>query len=409
MNNVQQLITEMIEKESLVSLTLSGPRDRDKQQPHKVVVRPFLSKSGRVYQFEYHSAGRVVHRNLVSEETSIEIGLLLNEKFKQAHFRSTTAELHVLVNKRGEAAIRSKPALENTVNLQHNRQKDYIIAEGNPCDFLVRLGVMTAQGRVIAAKYDKYKQVNRFLEMVADVVPNLDASKRLDIVDFGCGKSYLTFALYYYLHVLKGFDVHIIGLDLKQDVIEQCQGIAEDLGYTQLTFRVGDIKNCTGIDCVDMVVTLHACDTATDDALAKAIGWGAIVILSVPCCQHELFRQVRSEVLQPMLIHGIVKERLSALITDSIRAQLLEFAGYSVQMLEFIDMEHTPKNILIRAIRHSNREVSPTVGANYQRFRDFWHVSPYLETILPDSLQRQLLSIQPDRLVTLRRGGDLSE
>lgn len=207
---------------------------------------------------------------------------------------------------------------------------------------------MTPEGKIVHSKYDKFRQINRFLEFVEDIREELPKDREVTILDFGCGKSYLTFALYYYLKVLHGLDIRIIGLDLKEDVIEHCDALARDYGYDKLKFLTGDIASYTGEDCVDMVVTLHACDTATDFALEKAVRWGAKVILSVPCCQHELNRQIHQEVLEPVLKYGLIRERMAALVTDALRAGVLEEQGDEVQILEFIDMEHTPKNILIR-------------------------------------------------------------
>ena len=171
--------------------------------------------------------------------------------------------------------------------------------------------------------------------------------------------------------------VRIIGLDLKQDVIETCSKLAAELKWNDLSFSVGDISNYEGHSSVDMVVTLHACDTATDAALLKAIGWGASVILSVPCCQHELFRQISQPILKPLLKHGILKERFAALVTDAIRANLLEIAGYRTQLLEFIDLEHTPKNILIRAVKGQKTDIVD-ITREYEQFRDFMGVSPFM-------------------------------
>ena len=214
---------------------------------------------------------------------------------------------------------------------------------------------MNEQGKIIHARYDKFRQINRFLEFIEDILPRLSRDREITILDFGCGKSYLTFAMYYYLRELKGYDVNIIGLDLKTDVIEKCNSLALRYGYEKLHFYHGDIADYEGVSCVDMVVTLHACDTATDYALAKAVEWGAEVILSVPCCQHEVNKQIKNEMLEPVLRYGILKERMSALITDAVRADLLESKGHDTQILEFIDMEHTPKNLLIRAVRTGKR------------------------------------------------------
>lgn len=250
---------------------------------------------------------------------------------------------------------KQKKAKMRPLDLNHNRKKQYILQEGVPVPFLQDLGVMTEEGKIVHARFDKFRQINRFLEFIEDILPQFDSGRELTILDFGCGKSYLTFAMYYYLHELKEYDIRIIGLDLKKEVIRHCNELSEKYGYEKLRFLEGDIADYTGVNKVDMVVTLHACDTATDYALAKAVGWDAKVILSVPCCQHELNRQIRNEVLEPVLRYGLLKERMAALITDGLRAQYLEREGYEAQILEFIDMEHTPKNILIRAVKRNQK------------------------------------------------------
>jgi len=228
---------------------------------------------------------------------------------------------------------------------------------------------------VVKSRYDKFRQINRFLEFIEDILPKLDRDRENTIIDFGCGKSYLTFAMYYYLHELKGYEIRVIGLDLKKDVIERCNLLARRYGYDKLTFYHGDIADYEGVSEVDMVVTLHACDTATDYALYKAVSWGAKVILSVPCCQHELNRQISCEMLEPVLRYGLIQERMAALCTDAFRAELLERRGYRTQILEFIDMEHTPKNLLIRAVYDGKRRENKE---ELERLRGFLHVEPTL-------------------------------
>jgi SAM-dependent methyltransferase len=249
----------------------------------------------------------------------------------------------------------------------------------------VGLGVQTPEGKVTKAKYDKFRQINRYLEFIEDVLDALPGDRTLRIIDFGCGKSYLTFAMYYYLHVLQGRDIQVTGLDLKTDVIHHCNELAERLGYHQLHFERGDISSYEGATEVDMVVSLHACDKATDYALEKAVKWGAQVILAVPCCQHELNGQMRCEVLQPVLKYGLIKERMAALVTDAVRANLLEQQGYDTQILEFIDMEHTPKNLLIRAVKRkeSNRRMNAkSAGSDIAQVEELLHITPTLERLL---------------------------
>lgn len=318
----------------------------------------------------------------------------LGESFRQALLQSPEADYQVLISKKGKTAVLKKPPTKKDSDAKgaaHNRKKQYLLEEGVPVPFLIELGVMNEEGKVIAKKYDKFRQINRFVEMIADVVPYLPQNRQLRIIDFGCGKSYLTFALYYYLHDLKGLDVQIIGLDLKEDVIRHCSLFAERFGYEGLSFSKGDIAAYEGNGQVDMVVTLHACDTATDAALEKAVRWGAQVIMSVPCCQHELMRQVKNETLSPLLSHGILKERFASLATDAVRAKILEIAGYHTQLLEFIDMEHTPKNILIRAVK-SNKAIGTAdknkLLSSYEAFCDLLQLDPYLGRALQEKLVR---------------------
>ena len=267
------------------------------------------------------------------------------------------------------------------VDLSHNRAKKYILQEGKPVPFLQDLGVMTSDGKIVRTRFDKFRQINRFLEFIEDILPQLSKDREVTILDFGCGKSYLTFAMYYYLHELKNYDVRIIGLDLKTDVIRHCNELSEKYGYEKLRFLEGNIADYTGVDEVDMVVTLHACNTATDFALDKAVGWNARVILSVPCCQHELNEQIKNETLEPILKYGLIKERMAALITDALRAEYLGSCGYDAQILEFIDMEHTPKNILIRAVKTGKKKYNQD---KIKRCEAFLHVDPMIGRLLKE-------------------------
>ena len=378
-----EVVDKAFDGEVLVSLTLSEARSREPDGVRKVTVRPVVLRKKHLYQFEYQYAQKVQHRNLERPEAKALVHTLLAETFRQGYFYTTAGDSQVSVSRAGKVSVRarasSQPVPKSAAPPSHDRQKNYLLAEGEPVPFLVRLGVMAADGRVIAAKRDKFKQINRFLEMVDDVAGSLPATGTLHIIDFGCGKAYLTFALYHYLTAVKQRQVRLVGLDLKEDVVAFCAQVAADLGCEGLSFAVGEIGGYAPEGSVDMVVTLHACDTATDDALVKAVAWNARVILSVPCCQHELFGQLASDVLKPMLKHGILKERLTALVTDSVRASLLESAGYSVQVLEFIALEHTAKNLLIRAVRRGGKAGPSRPSAEYAAFRDFWHIRPSME------------------------------
>lgn len=382
----QQDIMNWIDSGELLQATLSQPRRKDGTASPKTVIRPIELKNGLHYQFEYHYPTKVTHENIAADQAAAQMISQLQESYRQALVKTTEADVQLLFSKKGKAAILKKPPTGGArpTSLQHNRQKQRVLAEGKAAPFLVELGIMTAEGLVHAKKQDKYRQINRFLEMVTDVLAYLPKDRELTIVDFGCGKSYLTFALYHLLAVEQQREINIIGLDLKADVIAFCSELAEKLGYDKLKFLVGDIAEYEELQSADMVVTLHACDTATDAALAKAVNWGASVIMSVPCCQHELFKQVTNDALSPILSQGLLKERFAALATDAARGTLLEVLGYKVQMLEFVDPEHTPKNLLIRAVRTEQHGVSAKKWEQYEQFRQFLSISPSLEHMLAD-------------------------
>lgn len=357
MSDLQSLFTDCL-NETLIRVILSNPSSKD--GVIKICARPVLKNKSLLFQIEEYTKTQVFHKNLTAGDAgSYLTGKLFSDtssqtaSFKNALVETKSFTANVLVSKKGTITIKKKmnaSAKQPKISLSHNRKKKYILEEGIPVPFLIDLGVMTQNGNIINAHYDKFRQINRFLEYIEDILPSLPTGRELRILDFGCGKSYLTFAIYYYLKVLKGYPVRITGLDLKEDVIRHCNELAVKYGYDKLEFLCGDIAYYDGCSQVDMVVTLHACDTATDYALAKAVGWGAKVILSVPCCQHELNKQMKNDLLSPVLHYGILKERMAALITDGLRAQILEANGYRTQILEFIDMAHTPKNLLIRAV-----------------------------------------------------------
>lgn len=387
MDELKKVLQENLNKEFILA-TLSNPREKDGIV--KVRVRPLMQKNRLVFQVESFRNHQAFHENL-SEEDAVKRLLELMENMRQMQMETKNAVYTILVSKKGKVTVKRKQQRsQKTAEFSHNRKKQYILEEGIVVPFLVDLGVMTKEGKIVRSRFDKFRQINRFLEFIEDILPQLDKEKELTILDFGCGKSYLTFAMYYYLHELKKYDIRIIGLDLKKDVICHCNELAEKYGYEKLKFLEGNIADYTGADEVDMVVTLHACDTATDFALAKAVGWNAKVILSVPCCQHEINGQLEagkketaaSEVLTPVLKYGLLRERMAALLTDGLRAQYLEEKGYDVQVLEFIDMEHTPKNILIRAVKHSHLNYRQNISAEIQSCEKFFDIMPTIGTLL---------------------------
>lgn len=359
---MEDLILKIRERISihLIHITISNPRTKGGVK--KIIIRPVQLKKGICYQQASYEDKKVFHDNMTEEECKDRIGELI-QSFKQVELITETERLTALISKKGKASVKIKKALcqREEDSLSHNRKKEYLIREGKPVPYLIDLGVMTKEGQIVKSRYDKFRQINRFLEFIEDILPSLPKDHPVRILDFGCGKSYLTFAMYDYLHEQKGYEVEMIGLDLKEDVMEHCNELAQKYGYEYLKFYTGDIANYEDNRPIDMVVTLHACDTATDYALHKAVMWGARVILSVPCCQHELNNKISCKELAPIMDYGLLKERFAALLTDGIRAKLLEEQGYQVQILEFIDMEHTPKNILIRAVYTGKRSSTDTV------------------------------------------------
>lgn len=383
MEEFVKLLDELI-GDGLCQVMVSNPVDKTKGS--KIKIRPVLLKDMLMFQETLYRDNKVFHSNHTAEEIKKRLLFYLEDNFRQAELAALEYTATVLVSKKGKVTVKKKARIAgDKANrqgmLHHNRTKHYILEEGKPVDFLVGLGVQTSDGRIVKAKYDKFRQINRYLEFIEDIVKQLPADRPVRIIDFGCGKSYLTFAMYYYLHVLQGYELEVTGLDLKEDVIDLCNTLAKEYHYDNLHFEKGDISTFSGADAVDLVVSLHACDTATDYALEKAIRWGARVILAVPCCQHEVNRQLYCNELKNILKYGLIKERFSALITDAIRANLLEEMGYETQILEFIDMENTPKNLLIRAVK---REGMHPRKEKIRKTTEFLHVETTLQKLLEE-------------------------
>ncbi|MBO5198436.1 MAG: SAM-dependent methyltransferase [Lachnospiraceae bacterium] len=384
---MEQKIRELFElytRQNLVQATISN--STRPEEITKVTIRPIEGKQGIFYQAGQYRGTKVFHSNYDREGLLEALSDWFEGLFRQAELTCAGARATVLISKKGKVTIKEKKlAVPKAVRpALHNREKEYLIREGMQVPFLKELGVMTEDGTVVRARYDKFRQINRFLEFIDDVLPELQKragtreDNELRIIDFGCGKSYLTFAMYYYLHERKGLNVRVTGLDLKEDVIADCSALAARCGYEKLSFLHGDIASYEGEDAVDMIVTLHACDTATDYALHKAVIWNAAVILSVPCCQHELNKQIACEPLASVLGYGLIKERTAALFTDALRARLLECAGYRTQILEFIDMEHTPKNILLRCVKRGKM----TAEERENKLRDYEACAAFLHADL---------------------------
>lgn len=337
---------EKLSANPLMKIIISKPMAKDCQYK-KIVVE----KKGDGYQAAKYTEKQVFHDNFGAEDLQGFLMEAIHDTFLQVNAWDEKKEYSLLISKKGAVTLRAKASKEapDTVT-EHNRKKNYILDEGQVIPPLVDMGIFTGEGKVVKSMYDKFRQINRFIEMVDDVLKSYKGDE-INIIDFGCGKSYLTFFLYYYVVEIRHMTAHITGLDLKEQVIKNCNKLAEKCGYTDLKFEIGDINGYRTDRKVDMVVTLHACDTATDYALYNAICWNTTYILSVPCCQHELNKQIRSEELSALTKYGIIKERTAALMTDAIRGCVLEYCGYKTDLLEFIDIEHSPKNILIRAVK----------------------------------------------------------
>ena len=375
------ILWDEIQKGNLVSCTISDPVNRDSLGILKISIRPIKINEKCYFQVSEHHIEKVFHKNLLPAALFLYVEKIMKE-YCQGVFFTHTANYHVLMNRKREVTVIKKALKESLLILKpklHNKQKKYILEEGHKIPFLIRLGVMSEEGKVIAKKYDKFRQINRFLELVRDVLPHLPKTETLKIIDFGCGKAYLTFALHYYFSHIEKRKIKMVGLDLKVEVIENLQMLTKELELEGLSFAIGDINDYALEEEVDLVISLHACDTATDAAIEKGVKWNARVILSVPCCQKELYSQIKSPSLNSLLRHGILKERFAALVTDAARAELLTLMGYDVQILEFIDMEHTPKNLSIRAVKTATQERKEAAKERYVLFKDALGITPNLE------------------------------
>ena len=389
MEKLKELLLQALQ-EGLYQIVVSAPRK--KEGPSKLKVRPVMINNQLCYQVSSFIDTKVYHENQTAQELVQALPEMALQSFKQVEIHTKSWQATVLIGKKGNVTVRKKlVSSTKEPELSHNRKKKYLLNPERRPAFLQDLGVQTADGRIVNSRYDKFRQINRFLEFIEDILPALPTNRRVRIIDFGCGKSYLTFAMYDYLTAVKKLEVDIIGLDLKKDVIRTCNRLAEKYGYKDLHFYEGNIQNFTGADSVDMVVTLHACDTATDYALERAVKWGAEVILSVPCCHHEMNRQIKCEPLSPLFSYGLIQERRAALFTDALRARILETAGYDTQLLEFIDMEHTPKNILLRCIKRKRQagnaaevEYRRKVREEVERLIAFLQVQPTLWELLQE-------------------------
>lgn len=344
MDTIKEQISKMLDS-GCGRMVLSKP---EKTAEYRKIT---ITQKAANYQIEKFTEKQAFHENVSREELIERIEGYLMQEYRQLNGFGAGLESIFLISKKGKVTFKQKrtdstPKAEDN----HNRKKQYLLKEGEIIPPLIDMGIFTSEGKIVTSMYDKFRQINRFIEIIDDYIRTMSVEK-LNIIDFGCGKSYLTFILYYYLTKKRNLSVEMIGLDLKEDVIKKCNQAAKKYGYDGLHFEMGDINGYQAPFEVDMVITLHACDTATDFALYNAICWNAKLIFSVPCCQHELNRQMKSEQFSLMMRYGIIQERFAALATDAIRANLLEYCGYKTQVMEFVDLSHTPKNLLIRGIK----------------------------------------------------------
>ena len=383
MENLRKAIDEIM-KEEIVKVVISNKLNKSFEY-NKISIMLKEKNNKKYYQIEKYTDTQVFHENIDTDILSEKILDYVSSNYKQISAWSNSTNFEVKISKKGKVLL-SKKKSDNTkiVSKDHNKGKNYILKEGMIIDPLIDLGIFTKEGKVVNSKYDKYKQINRFIEIIDDEIKKNDF-KELTILDFGCGKSYLTFVLYYYFFEIKKIDVKMIGLDLKADVIKKCNDIAKRYNYENLHFELGDINGFKYNNKVDMVITLHACDTATDYALYNAIKWNTKMIFSVPCCQHEFNAQMQTDSLSILTKYGIIQERIAALMTDSVRANLLESIGYKTQLLEFIDIAHSPKNILIRASKSNiSKDKREKALCEVQNLMDQFNLNPTLYNLLKE-------------------------
>ncbi|MGL5051627.1 MAG: class I SAM-dependent methyltransferase [Fusobacteriaceae bacterium] len=346
-------------EEKFIKGTFSVPLEKT-EELEKFSVKPVILKNEKVYQIEQFINKKAHHKNL-DVDTAYEFIIENMEKFKNLNIFLKDEE-YSIINNNGKFHIKTKKIQKEIKIAEHNRKKEYIISDEKPIEFLIDLGIMDKMGKIIPGSYSKFKQINRYLEFIRDVIDELENKKLLEdtlkVVDFGSGKSYLTFVLYYYLKVLRGINVEVIGLDLKKDVMKHCGELAKKYGFDNMEFLYGDIKDFEKLKKVDIVFSLHACNNATDYAILKGLELEAKVIMAVPCCHKEFNQKITKskktmlkQELVPIVEHGILLEKFSALITEGFRANILQLSGYDTTVMEFIDTEHTPKNILIKAIK----------------------------------------------------------
>lgn len=383
-DNILYKLQDFINIDDFIKAIISNPIKKSENLPKKIDIKKIMLKNKLYFQFIYYIDKKVIHENIEDSSLILEkIINLMSENFKQCDILANNS-LTLLMNKKGDfkiTGIKKTVTIDNTPQ-SHNKAKNYILKEGEYIDWLYKLGVIDKNGIVISHKQKKFRQINKFLEMLKDIEENLPNNAK--IIDMGCGKSYLTFAMYHYFNIIKEKNVTINGYDLKKDVVEHCNKLAREFNFKNLQFFNEDIQNIDKSENINMIISLHACDTATDYAIYFGVKLNCDVILSVPCCQHELFKQIKNNELSSMLSYGILKERFSSLLTDNLRADALKLCGYKTNIIEFIDMEHTPKNIMIKAIKNKNSAKNDNNIENFQKLIYNFNINPTIYKLLKD-------------------------
>ena len=389
--NVLFELKKNIQEDKLIKIVFSDRKSRDF---NKVIIKPIILKSAKNIQIESFKDNKAFHKNIdLNNLQELEDNLKeYIDNFKQILLQIEGSDISFIRKKENFSRKEKESNLVKTSN-EHNKKKQYILNEGDKIDFLIELGLMSVEGKILKSSFNKFKQINKYLEFIDDVIEELKVKKlitnHINVLDFGCGKSYLTFALYYYLkNYRKDLTFSIVGLDLKKDVIEFCNKLAKKLNYENLEFLNGNIKDYDKSKEVDLVFSLHACNNATDYSLEKALSLDAKAILAVPCCHHEFFEKVQKNknsefynTLKIMADNGVVLDKFATLATDSFRSLSLELCGYKTKMIEFIDMEHTPKNILIRAIKSKSSNLKEKL-VEYNKLKEFLGIKPLLEDLI---------------------------
>jgi SAM-dependent methyltransferase len=385
----------VLDEKAFLRLTLSKKLREDATPWTKISVRPVLIKGCRQIQFSYFDSEKDITKNFSGDELLKRLDEALSVPFSQIHLQSTSGDVHIRITRKGKALItRRKPSRqEQEPTLSHNHIKRYPLAADTPDAFLQVIGIMDEKGKVRSQMQGKFRQINEFLRIVEQMVPKDNPSQGpIHIMDLGCGSAYLTFAAHHYLNHVCGFPAHLVGVDRNEELIEKCSRLRDSLGWSGIEFHVSDIAEFTPAAPPEVVLSLHACDTATDEAIAQGILWGSRVILAAPCCQHELHHQLKSPLFRPLLQHGILRERLADLLTDAFRALVLRIMGYRTNVVEFVSPEHTSKNLMIQA----ESGLSPGDAAyvqEYKALKGFWNVSPIIEKLLGEEIQRFLSAI----------------